>query len=127
MSKRDRTALAKSIDEFLTERRKSDGGYAPVTELDFNQLCTIIDRIVKMKWSKDPDGDLPIEVEVIDRTRFEPMHYAPVPYEHEVKNALEQGQRLSIVLMNSQIASRELDITLRNLQFKLRKKPEILM
>jgi len=121
MRVRERKALNGLIDKFLAEKRVSDGGWAPVTEQDLRQLCSLMDRIIRMKWGKDPDGDLPIELEVVDRTRFQRMHYAPVPYEQDADGALGL-ERLGIVLLNANIANRELDVTLRILQNKLREK-----
>lgn len=37
------------------------------------------------KFGVDADGDCPVNVLVIDRTKYEPMHYSPVPYEHLAK------------------------------------------
>lgn len=101
------------IDEFLAVRRESDGGYAPVTEMDLEQLDTIIYKLIGMKWAIDPDGDLPIDFKIIDRTRFEPLHYEPVPYQHKMRDELEQRGRFDTLMMNASIAIRELDTTLR--------------
>lgn len=123
MRERERKVLNKLVDKFLAERRVSDGGWAPVTERDLEQLCAIIDRIIRAKWGKDSDGDLPVEWWLIDRTRFQRMHYAPVPYGDEAKDELAL-ERLNLVLMNANIANRELDVTLRILQNRLREKPK---
>ena len=124
MSSRERSALDKRINEFLTDRRMGDGGWAPVTERDLNQLCAIIDWLIKMKWETDPDGDFPINWKVIDRTRFEPMHYHPVPYEHKARDDAALADRLSTVLTNADIATHALSMSLRVLQDKLREKPK---
>ena len=44
-----------------------------------------------MKYESDADGDLPVEVTVVDRNRFNPLHYLPVPYRH--KPGTEEGMR----------------------------------
>ena len=121
MRERERRVLDKLIDKFLAERRVSDGGWAPVTESDSYQLNAIIERLVRMKWTADPDGDRPIEWRIIDRTQFGRLQYAPVPYEHDADGELGL-ERLNIVLLNANIANRELDVTLRILQNKLREK-----
>ena len=122
MSRRGRSALDKLIDKFLAERRKSDGGWAPVTERDLGQLYIIVEKIIGMKWGQDPDGDLPIEWKIIDRTRFERLHYFPVPYEHKMKSDSELADRLSTVMTNADLATHELAMSLRVLQNKLREK-----
>jgi len=73
-------SLLTKIDRFLAQKRKSKGGWAEVQPTDVPQLCGIIDALIEAKFDKDPDGDLPIEFTVVDRTRFEPMHFAPTPY-----------------------------------------------
>jgi hypothetical protein len=119
MRKTERKALAGLIDRFLAERRESDGGYAPVTESDLNKLYAIISRLVRMKWGMDPDGDRPIEWKLIDRTRFERMHYVPIPYEHKAKGEAV-FDRLHFVALNASIANRDLDTTLKLLEFHRR-------
>lgn len=110
------------IDEFLAVRRESDGGYAPVTEKDLEQLDTIIYKLIGMKWAMDPDGDLPIDFKIIDRTRFEPMHYDPVPYQHKTEDdPLAQRGRLAILMMNAHIALEALDTQMRIEWHKKRK------
>ena len=75
--------LLARIDAFLKERKKSDGGYAPVTDDEMGQLRTIIDGLIALKYEEDPDGDHPVDVILTDRTRFErPMHL-PVRYAHK--------------------------------------------
>jgi len=78
--------LINRIDKFLMEKRRSTGGWAEVKLVDVDQLADIIRELIKLKFAKDPDGDLPIEVQLVDRTRFEPMLYRPVRYSHRVKN-----------------------------------------
>lgn len=39
-----------------------------------------------MKFGTDCDGDVPIEVEIIDRTRFERVHSIPLPYSFDAGN-----------------------------------------
>lgn len=73
-------SLLIKIERFLSSRRKSSGGWAEVRVQDVNGLEAIIRELIKLKFEKDPDGDLPIEFKVIDRTWFEPMHFQPVPY-----------------------------------------------
>jgi len=118
MTARQRKTLDRLIDRFLAEKRKSDGGYAPVTEQDWSQLNEIIDTLVMLKWSPDPDGDWPIDWKLIDRTQYEPMHYHPVPYDHKTVAKLE---RLSTVAMNATIATDELNTSIRLLQLDLLK------
>jgi len=69
-------------EQFLSEHRESDGGYAPVCLGDLYLLDHIISKFVAAKWDADPDGDHPISWEIVDRTEFRGMIYQPVPYLH---------------------------------------------
>lgn len=69
-----------NIEQFLKERRHSTGGWAPVTDEDMDQLHTVIHTLIAAKWGADPDGDRPINYILIDRTKYRPMHFVPLPY-----------------------------------------------
>lgn len=122
MTKHELKVLNNLIADFLAERRKSDGGFAPVTEQDLNQLCSIMEKLTGMKWGRDADGDLPIDWEIIDRTRFERMHFQPVPYQHKAQNELAANEHLNAVVLNARIANDELNTTLKLIQLELRSK-----
>lgn len=68
------------IDSFLEDHRESDGGYAKITPEDIQELHEIVRELIELKCDKDPDGDLPIEFEIVNRRTHESMQYAPVPY-----------------------------------------------
>lgn len=78
--------LENKINKFLKEKRKSDSGYAPVEKNDISDLNDIINLLLESKFELDCDGDLPVNWEVLDRTKYEP-HTAiiPVPYSHKDK------------------------------------------
>ena len=118
MTKRQRETLDKLIDSFLAEKRVSGGGFALVTEQDYDQLNEIIDTLVALKWSPDPDGDRPINWKLIDRTKFEPMHYFPVPYEHKMQDIHEQNGRLDTLLSNVSLATEALNTTLKIMRLR---------
>lgn len=97
-------ALKSKIETFLAERRESTGGWAEVQPVDVQQLTDIIRELITLKFAKDPDGDLPIECTLVDRTRFEPMHYRPVRYVHRVKKLQELRDALDLHVLNLEIA-----------------------
>jgi len=106
-----REALDELLDAFLEARRESKGGWAPVVDGDVSDLYGIVREIVELKWGPDEDGDRPIDVHLIDRTRFEPSHFLRVPYD------LDRGRnprlKLEAVLANLQTAAEALDRELR--------------
>jgi hypothetical protein len=68
------------IGHFLSDYRKSDGGWGEVTPEDVELLRRIIRKLIRLKANTDPDGCPPIEVTVVDRTVYESLQYEEVPY-----------------------------------------------
>lgn len=79
------------IDQFLKERKKSDGGWAPVDNNELVALTKIFEKLIGAKYQKDPDGDLPIQGLFIDLTTCETMHFKPMPHTHAKQGEDEQG------------------------------------
>ena len=90
--------LKRMIAKFLAECRESDGGYAPVTESDMEQLEAIIAILVSTKFEPDPDGDFPVEWKLINRNTHHGMHYRPVPYSLDAgpESALDIHQAITL-------------------------------
>jgi len=116
---------AELLKEFLSEHRESkDSGFAPVTEQDMQQLYELMHAIVTAKWSPDCDGDRPINFDIIDRTRFEPMHWAKTPYRHHaecMENRMAANRLLEDILdscvTNVRTAAARLDTEIRVRQY----------
>jgi hypothetical protein len=75
--------LRDKIEGFLSARRRSRGGWAEVTSKDVEDLGEIVYDLIALKCDSDPDGDLPIEVEIINRRTHMRSHFEPVPYEYD--------------------------------------------
>lgn len=101
------------LDRFLEERRTSDGGWAPVTRYDFTQLNAILRALIEAKWNADPDGDRPIDFLIVDRTRYRPIQYFPVPYDHDDAPKKETYETMNSLLTNLDMASREVRLFLK--------------
>jgi hypothetical protein len=56
-----------------------DGVHMPVTRL----LREVESKVLRPALKKDEDGDWPVDVVIVDRTRYHRMHYRPVPYTHD--------------------------------------------
>lgn len=41
----------------------------------------------KLEFGIDQDGDCPVDIKVIDRTKYWPDHYWLIPYDHRAKTA----------------------------------------
>jgi hypothetical protein len=104
-----RESLNAAINEFLKERRESKGGgWAAIEPEDIDQLHEILARLVLLRCAEDADGDLPIEWNLIDRRRYEPMHFDAVPYSHGIENRQRSAEAFeahySKVSLNLQVA-----------------------
>lgn len=99
--------LHAKIDKFLSERRHSKGGWAEVRLEDVKALSDIISTLISEKFDKDPDGDLPIEYIIVDRTRFERMSFEPVPYHRDAQTPEQKQVILDAHIFNLDVAHGE--------------------
>lgn len=101
--------VLEKIEAFLNERRVSDGGFAPVTDKDMEQLHEVMYALVEAKWGSDPDGDRPLNYILIDRTKYWPMHYQPVLYAHNCCQDEERRESLRQKMANIRTAAEDVD------------------
>jgi hypothetical protein len=54
------------------------------------ELCQkFYDKVIKLAeemFGRDCDNHLPVDIHIIDRTRFEPVHFIEVPYRHKIED-----------------------------------------
>ena len=98
------STLQTMIDKFLSGRRHSSGGWAEVRLEDIKALCDILSMLIKKKFAPDPDGDVPVEYLLVDRTRFERVSFEPVPYHHKAQSPGEKQEILDAHLFNLDVA-----------------------
>ena len=109
-------SLETMLAEFLKHRSKcKNSGWAEVAEGDIEKLHAIILKILEMKYERDCDNSLPVEVDLVDRTRFERLHHVLVPYEHMAKTNDERMEILSRLNANARIAVEALNQHIRML------------
>lgn len=102
--------VAKAIGRFLATRSRSDGGFAPVGKDDIQDLYRVMEAIFEAKYERDPDGDLPINIVLVDRTQYEPVHHMLIPYRHLIERgegdvAALLDDRLDRILTNLRTCS----------------------
>lgn len=117
--------LRRKIEAFLQEKKRSAGGYAPVTEAETTALHAIIEALIAAKYEPDPDRDYPLEWEIVDRTRFRRSHFMalPYPHKHDQPHSPEAyEEELDGALFNLALAYRDVDTAHRCLQSVRRKK-----
>ena len=105
------SALVNMIDQFLENHRESHrGGWAKITPADVSQLREIVHELIELKCDKDADGDLPIEVHLVNRRTHERMHYRPYPYPaFDRPDEYSFHDRLRILVGNLHTATTRLD------------------
>jgi len=72
--------LFDKIRKFLADHRESeDGGWARVTKEDRGLLHQIVLTLIELKFDRDPDGDLPVEFDLVNRNAgyMPPFQYIP--------------------------------------------------
>jgi len=106
-----RKFVSKMITKWLDGWRESDGGWAAITPQDVNDLYSIINHLVELKCQADPDGDHPIDINLIDRTMFWPNQFRDVPYDGKVPDA----EVLQALFDNAQMANSQLTNFLKTL------------
>jgi len=94
----DISKLTARITAFLAQgKTPSDGGFAAVTTDELEELNGIIGDLIAAKYAVDPDGDLPVEFQLTDRTRYERPFNVVIPYSHKpYANYSEQELNLFI-------------------------------
>lgn len=100
----DRSKMEDLLEQFLKERRISKGGWAEVTDEDKTLLSSLLRELLLLKFELDPDGDLPVEYVLVDRTERQSLHYRSVPYFHKDSNGA-----FRVAFANVKTAVRELD------------------
>lgn len=93
------------ILEFLvplleTRSEAEYGGWPQVKPDDVVMLRQVILAVIMAKWGRDSDGDLPIEIRVVDRTRYRPACGVPLPYEHKDETLKELFNIFDTALLN---------------------------
>lgn len=103
--------LIKKLKAFIKDKRKPIGTGWPEVKVgtkdeegDVRALYDIVYDIIRLKFGTDCDGDVPIDVDLVDRTRFEAAHVIHIPYGEDA----DEDKRLDILyraMGNVQIAT----------------------
>ncbi len=85
---------------------KQAGPYLDRDKID--KLYEEFGKLAKKLFGVDEDGDLPLDIRLIDRTRYGRMHFRPIPYDHKVVTDAERKDVLGALMCNLAIASEEI-------------------
>lgn len=109
-------SLKTMLADFLKHRSKCENsGWPVVADADIEELYAIVGKLLEMKYEKDCDGSLPVEVSFVDRTKFERSHYFNIPYEFKAKTNEERMEILSRLNTNVHMAANALDMHVKML------------
>lgn len=122
----DKSHLDELIEEFLEEHREcgNGNGYALITNDDLSVLRDIIYELLERKCDLDADGDLPVQVKLINRRIFEPTHFHDIPYheywddDHETATLVSIRERLRLMAGNVRTAADRLDTEIQCFDFE---------
>ncbi len=82
--------LKDMIEEFLSEKRLSDGSnWAKPTTNDMSQLNDIIYELLLLKFERDANGDLPVKYLTVDKTEEDCPPYLPTRHTHKISGKRE--------------------------------------
>ena len=107
--------LLARISRFLKVRKVSDsGGWAPVETSEVTEMHQIFSAIAELKYQASGDGDIPVEIDVLDRTRFENLAGdLPLPYMHKAKTMEEVDNIIDRAACNAAMATERLYCLIR--------------
>lgn len=71
-----------------------------MTSKKLEKFHAAILKAAEKLWERDEDGDLPVDWDVTDRTRFQPFSRIPVPYDHHAETEEDHDQILSALVSN---------------------------
>jgi regulator of replication initiation timing len=91
--------------------------------LDRQQIDTFNCQVQDMAASHfgvDCDGDLPVDIRIIDRTRYERSHYLHVPYKDSADTSEEHEAVLDALMTNLSISTEDINRWHRIRRFDMR-------
>lgn len=81
----------------------------PVSKAKLEAFENKVYKLAKEMFETDDDGDLPVSWMIIDRSRYEPVHFFALPYWHKARTEEERDHILDLCATNVEIASKKLE------------------
>lgn len=79
-----------------------------VTDDEITAFYNAVERLKSRMLPKDCDRHYPVQVIIVDRRHYLPMHWRPVPYDHK-----EPEQHFEITLHNLTLATDRMNLALQ--------------
>lgn len=125
-SLRMRQAFDAKLDAFLkTPRMSENGGWSKVEDQDMEDLTEIIQLLIDMKFERDGENDPSVEFDLVDRNKYERMHFVPVPYsawKSRDKDGATEFQVLEAAELNVAVAMERFKSAFKMFQYQERDK-----
>jgi hypothetical protein len=86
---------------------------------DLERTRSEIWETLLQKYGVDQDGDCPANFQLFDRTKFQAMHYQPVPYSYEAKTQKDFQDIYQVLSLNLSTALQDMDNFVRNMHDRL--------
>lgn len=86
---------------------------------DLDKFEEELRETILRKFGVDHDGDCPVNLQLIDRTKFQASNYLPVPYGYEAKKQEDFLKIYQVLSLNLSTALREMDNFVRNMHDRL--------
>lgn len=80
--------------------------------LEQKKLAAFVEKVYALAektFDKDEDGDLPVNVLVVDRTRYYPHHWFDIPYDHKAHTTEEKDEIVRLCMINVRMATEALE------------------
>lgn len=82
-----------TTDRYIVDQKKLEDFY--------EKLYLLLDQ----EFGHDCDGDANVECILIDRERFQSLHFFPLPYSHKLKDGVEAAEKhYDVAKMNLRLA-----------------------
>ena len=65
-------------------------GSGEMTDKQIRDFIGVVSKLQAQMIPVDSDGDSAVNIVIIDRRKYEPLHYLPVPYRHKDAEGYEQ-------------------------------------
>lgn len=119
------TVFLDRVKQFVENQSVSlDGGWPVVTEADMKEMNELVQKLIELRFDEDCDGDLPVRFQIIDRTRYEAMHYYPLKHEHQAESMEDFMRIMHMAQMNLSIAHDDFNRLWRILEYRTKEKTE---
>lgn len=109
--------LLNKLSRFLDDQKDGNGSYAPVTKEEITELYNMFYEVLSLKYLEDCDGDLPIQLKIIDKTKYQSLKFFPVPHLGLNAKLEEVEEYLSFAHTNLSMATEQIRIASIHLKF----------